>query len=107
MITYSEKLYVSNSIKDKKISAIKLGIKQGRGRLKLFLLTLSNNNSDQIDIIHNSMLKQRSYRKLDLRIIGFANSYEEATSLVVDIMNDTIAATGNCNMKDYLSAFFD
>lgn len=106
MITYSDKLYVSNSIKEKKIPAIKLGINQGRGRLKLYLLTLSNNNSDQLDIIHNSMLKQRLYRKLDLKVVGLANSYDEATGLVIDILNETIDNTGTCNIKEYLERNF-
>lgn len=107
MITYSNKLYVSNSIKERKIPAIKLGIKQGRGRLKLYLITLSNNDSDQLEIIHNSLLKQRLYRKLDLRIVGFANSKEEATDLVIDMLNETIESTGSCNIKDYLLTQFD
>jgi len=106
MITYSNKLFVSSSIKERKIPAIKLGINQGRGRLKLYLITLSNNDSDQLDIIHNSMLKQRLYRKLDLRIVGFANSYDEATQLVLDILNETISNTGTCNIKEYLESNF-
>lgn len=107
MITFSKNLYVSNSIKERKIPVIKLGIKQGRGRLKLYLITLSNNDSDQLDIIHNSLLKQRLYRKLDLRIVGLANSREEATELVIDMLNETIESTGHCNIKDYLLTQFD
>lgn len=106
MISYSNKIYVGDSIKEKKIPSLKFKIKQGRGFLKLYLIVLSNNNSDQLDIIHNSMLKQRLYRKLDLRIVGFANSYEEATKIVLRILDETMEATGTCDIKKYLEDFF-
>ncbi len=57
MIRFSDNLYVSDSIKEHKLPLYKLGIRQGRGKLKLYLLVLSNNEHDQLDIIHNSILK--------------------------------------------------
>ena len=101
MITFSDRIYCDN-ISEKKIDLIKLGIKQGRGRLKLFLIALSNNDSDQLDIFHNSLLKQRLFRKLDLRIVGFADSKDEAIGIVQNMLDETIEQTGTCNIKAYL-----
>lgn len=103
MITYSDNLYLSDSIKH--VNRIKRKIKYGRGQIKVFLLTLSN-SSDQIDIFHNSMLKQKFYRKMNLRIIGIANSYDEALIIVQDILEDTIKDTGTYDMKEYLMSIF-
>lgn len=104
MITYSDNLYLGESVKH--INRIKRRIKYGRGQLKVFLLTLSNTD-DQIDIFHNSMLKQRYYRKLDLRVIGIANSYDEALVVVQNILSDTMELKGNTNMKQYLQDIYN
>lgn len=99
MITYSDNLYTGDSIKH--VRRIKRKIKYGRGQLKVFILTLSN-SSDQIDIFHNSMLKQRLFRKQDLRVVGLANSYDEALTIVLNILDDTLKENGNADMKKYL-----
>lgn len=106
MIRFSDNLYVSDSIKEHKLPLYKLGIRQGRGKLKLYLLVLSNNEHDQLDIIHNSILKQRAYRKLDINIVGLANSYDEALSIVDRILNECMENDGSCNMKEYLHKHF-
>ena len=107
MLTFSNKLYIGESINKKKLGFYKLGLKQGRGFIKIYLLTLSNNDSDQIDIIHNSMLKQHLYRKLPLRVVGLSNSREEALEIVNRIICETLENTGNANIKDYLIKNFD
>ena len=104
MITYSNNLYLGDSVKH--IKSIKRKIKYGRGQLKLYLITLSN-SEDQLDIFHNAMLKQRYFRKLNLRVVGLANSYEEALEVVSQILDDTLAHTGVPDMKAYLSDNFD
>lgn len=102
MLTFSNRLYIGESINEKKIGLLKLGLMQGKGRIKLYLIALSNNEHDQLDIIHNSMLKQKLYRKLDLKIVGFCNSKEEALELVNTILQETLDANGDANMKAYL-----
>lgn len=105
MITYSNKLYTSDSIK--KIDSIKRKIKYGHGQARLYLITLSNNGDNQLDIFHNAMLKQRLYRKFDLKVVGLSNSYDEALLIVEGILNDSLKETGSADMKSYLLKFFD
>lgn len=107
MITFSNRLYISNSIKENKVSAYKLGIRQGRGFLKLYLLALPANGFDQLEIFHNSLFKQRLYRKLDVKIVGITKTREEALSLLNDILLETIETNGNANIRDYLLKDFD
>lgn len=103
MITYSDNLYIGDTVKH--INRIKRKIKLGKGQIRLYLITLAN-NCDQLDIFHNSMLKQRFYRKLDLKVVGIANSYDEALLLIQDILEDTMAETGTTDMKSYLQSGF-
>lgn len=107
MLTFSKNLYIGETIKEKKINLYKLGLKQGRGLIKLYLITLSNNESDQLDIIHNSLLKQRLYRKLDLRVVGLCNSRSEAIDIVNQIVAEAVENTGKADIKDYLIKNFE
>ena len=106
MVTYSERLYTGEKIDEKKINRIKRNIRQGRGRFDLYLISLSNNGHDQLDIIHNSMFKQKLYRKFDIRIVGLASSYNEATQLILSILDETIKETGTADMKSFLEKDF-
>lgn len=102
MVTYSENLYLGEGVNEKKLNKIKRNIRQGRGRFDLYIISLSNNDSDQLDIFHNAMFKQKLYRKFDIRIVGLATSYDEALLVVQGILEDTIEKNGNANMKKYL-----
>jgi len=106
MVTYSERLYTNGEISQRKLNRIKRNIRQGRGRFNLYLISLSNNKYDQLDIIHNSMFKQKLYRKFDIRVVGLASSLEEAKELVLNILNDTIEETGTVDMKSFLEKDF-
>ncbi len=106
MVSYSENLYLSESIKEKKLNRIKRNIRQGRGRFDLYIISLSNNANDQLDIFHNSMFKQKLYRKFDIRIVGLAKSYDESLMLVERILQDTLEANHNADMKHYLMENF-
>lgn len=107
MLTFSKNLYIGESINEKKINFYKLGLKQGRGLIKLYLITLSNNESDQLDIIHNSLLKQHLYRKLDLRVVGLSNTKSEAIDIVNHIVTEAVENTGKADIKDYLIKNFE
>lgn len=106
MVTYSERLYTGDKIDQKKLNRIKRNIRQGRGRFSLYIIALSNNDHDQLDIIHNSMFKQKLYRKFDIRIVGLANSYDEATGLVLTMLDDTMNQTGGVDIKKFLERDF-
>ena len=102
MIVFSEKLYLGSDLNENKLNKIKRNIRQGRGSFDLHVIALSNNPHDQLDIFHNALFKQRLYHKLDMKIVGFAGSYDEAVCVVQRILADTLDETGDVNMKQYL-----
>lgn len=106
MVTYSENLYLSEGINIKKLNKIKRNIRQGRGRFDIYIISLSNNQHDQLDIFHNALFKQKLYRKFDIRVVGLASSYDEAIAVVQNILDDTLANTGKVDMKQYLIESF-
>ena len=50
------------------------------GQLGIYIITL-NNGPDMFDIIHTGVLKQRSYPKRDLYMLGMAKGKESAMIL--------------------------
>lgn len=102
MIIYSDRLYLGEGINEKKLNKIKRNIRQGRGRFDLYIISLSNNEHNQLDIFHNAMFKQKLYRKFEHRIVGLASSYDEALAVVQGILDETMLSTGKPDMKAYL-----
>lgn len=96
---FYRKLYVGASVTHPRVIRQKLLL--GKGRADVYLVTLSA-SSDQLDIFHSGLLKQRFYAKDGLKIAGLAGSREEALELVQKILKDTLRETGEADMKHYL-----
>lgn len=97
------RLYVGKSVNnpDKLIHKLK---KHSRF-LDAFVITLSRNPSDQLEIHKAGYLAQRYYRMHPPYVIGIAGNYEEAVELVRQIAEEAYAAQGNCQLKEYLKCY--
>lgn len=106
MISYSQRLYLGNSISEKKLRRIKRYIRHGNGQVGLYVISLSENEHNQLDITNIVMFKQRFYRKFNIRIVGIVSSYDEAVDTVMSILDETLEKTGTVDMKSYLTNEF-
>ena len=95
------KLYVSESI-EKKANQIKWRINHNAGVLGVYLISLASNPDNLLDIIPSTDLKLLGYPKRFLHIIGIAGSYDEAVELVIQIVNDTMKAQGDLDVRGFL-----
>lgn len=93
-------LYIGKTVNnpDKTISRLK---KHSR-LLSAYVITLSNNPSDQLEIHSAADLAQKYYRKYPPYVIGIASDYDEAVELVRQIAEESYAAQGDCRLKEYL-----
>lgn len=93
-------LYVGNSVKnpDKLLNRLK---KHSR-RLHAYVLTLSYNPSDQLEIHSAGNLARNYYQKNPPFVVGIASDYEEAVTLVCQIAEEAFAARGDCRLREYL-----
>ena len=95
------KLYVSDTAKKKKSKIIRK-LKTNAGLLNVYVITLSANRQNLLEIIAASYIKQAVvYRNLPM-IVGIACSYEEALELVSQIVEETYQQTGAFNVSKYL-----
>ena len=67
-----------------------------------YLLTLSANPDNLIDIISTQVVSQRYYPRKDLVVIGLAGNYEEALLLAGEIVSGIYAVQGNFELREFL-----
>lgn len=101
---WDKNLFIGEKVEDS-IWKIKWKIKHNVGQLKIYLLHVPLNSTNQLEIIHSTMLLSKHYPKHRLYIIGIAQGYEEALELVCTIAKQTYQATGTADMKNYILEF--
>lgn len=97
------RLYIGESVNnpDKLIHKIRKHAKF----VDAYVITLSKNASDQLEIYKAGYLSQKYYRENPPYIIGLAGNYDEAVSLVTKIAEEAFAAQGNLQLKEYLKCY--
>lgn len=73
--------------------------------LNAYVITLSKNPVDQLEIYKAGYLSQKYYRQNPPYIIGLAGSYEEALGLVRQIAEEAFSVQGDCRLKEYLKCY--
>ena len=77
----------------------------GKTQLGIYLISLSC-TSDQLDIFHCALLKQKYFDKKALQVVGIAEGREEAIFLVQQMLQDTVDAGMEADIKGYLQKTF-
>ena len=99
MLKWREDYYVGEGFKDG--VKTKKRIDAGKVALGVYLVTLSENPGNLLEIIPSYMLIQKSYYAKCPEIIGMAKGKDEATDLAVDIVKNIYGETGAFQVKEY------
>lgn len=94
-------LYISEVYKKKKKQMIR-EIKSRKTMLHTYLLTISENDTMQLEIIHAAHLIQPAYDTDNMYIVGIASDYYEALRMVEEITKEVYENTNEVNIKGYL-----
>ena len=101
-LDYHSNLYLSAGIDTLKLDKMKDKLEKNPFLSGLFVIYISKNLSDQLDIIDAKMLIQRYYQNNPIHVVGLAESHEEAIEIVKRIVDDCIQTRGDCAIKEYL-----
>ena len=99
MIWYKE-FYAGESIGDKK-EKVKWKILHNAGQLDIYVIALSSNPANLLDIISAKELMQKSYPKQDMLVIGVDKGYDNALELAGKIILEVFQKTGSLDVRDY------
>ncbi len=95
------KLYVDEESRD-----VLLKVKKELERNKLqwgtYLIVLTQNEANHLEIFHSILLKQKVIKKQNLFVVGIANSYSKALELVEKLTGEVYDETGGTNIRQYI-----
>ena len=81
-------------------------IKRGAFSPNLFLVIIANHKDNILDIVPSIQFKQSYFKSKRVNdriyVVGIAKGYEEALSLVTQIVEDTYKNTGGFNVSGFL-----
>lgn len=105
-LVFSGKLYLGDGVNSHKLDKIKKRLLYKPIWAGVFLITLSHNPSDQLDIFDCKQLIQHYYDQQKLYVVGIASGYEEALTLIEQITRDCLQTRRDCNLKEFLLCCF-
>ena len=100
MIWYSD-LFVGESVAHKQKSIIRK-VKRRSACNFAYLLALSTNTDNIMDILSCQVVRRKHYPTKDRFMIGLAGDYEEACELAGQIISSVYQATGDFKLRDMI-----
>lgn len=100
MVTWSSCLYIGEGIGKRK-NRIKRRIQQGKPAPGIFLITEPSNQENLFDILDAMGMLFPYYRRHSLTVYGLAKGKEEATELVVQMLEEVYRETGEFKVREY------
>ncbi len=100
MLRWVDHYYVGSGIKDS--DKIRKKIDQGNITPDIYVLTLSDNPGNLLEMFPSVLLKQRWMRELCPTIIGMARGKDGAIELVTNILLEIYRETGEFQVEDYI-----
>ncbi len=94
-------IYLGESV-SLKVEQILKKLNNGKTVPNLFLITMSENPDNMLEIVPQWEVMQKGYPNTDIKVVGLANGKKEAIALVQFIIEQVLQETGSANARDYL-----
>ena len=101
MLHWSSELYIGEGIRDR-AEALRRDLDEGKPAENAWLITLSTNRQNQLDLVHTLFLRQAWIRKSLPLVVGIAASKREAMNLVTSMLMDSLGTHCGTDMRAYL-----
>lgn len=100
-LTFHSRLYLSESIAEKKLDKLKKRLEKKPLLSNVYLIVPAANPMDQLEIFDARQLAQSFYQKEHFLVIGIAADYKEALQLIEKMVQDCLAERDDCNLREY------
>lgn len=101
-IRFLENIYLGEGIEQRDLAKLKQDLNEKPLFANVFVIALSANEHDQLDIYHSKYLMQRFYQNHPPLIAGIARKQGDAVALVEKILQECVTRRGDVNLKAYL-----
>lgn len=94
-------LYVGEKISSAQYKIVEK-VHKGKVVPNLYLIVLSDNPDNMLDIIPEMEVMQKHYPKDGLQVVGIADGKKEALALVQLMILESLTATGSADVRGFL-----
>ncbi len=101
-IRFLNKLYLDAGLEQGDLQKLKQDLNENPLFANVFVITLSANEYDQLDIYHSKYLLQRFYKKNPPLVVGMAKKQGGAVALVEKIVQECVTLRGDVDLKAFL-----
>lgn len=95
-------LYLGDGMKPQKVDKLKKRLVNKPLPVRAYLITISLNPADQLELFDARQLAQSWYDHTELTVVGLAKNYDDALRVVERITQDCLGARGDCELKEFL-----
>ena len=97
---FHNKLYVDEDISKQK-KKIMRKLKHNKETIGVYVITLSLNPEDELDIYPSYVLRKREYIDKDIIVVGIASDKEKAMELLVNMTDDCFEEMGRISFRQF------
>ena len=98
---YYYALYMDERIREKQEIVLK-NIEDNKWQLEKYLIVLTKNEKNHLEIFNSVLLMQQSMSKDDLFIVGITSGYTEALEIIEKIAQEVYDKTGGIDIRKYI-----
>lgn len=102
LLDFSPNLYLGIGIDQSSLEKLKKRLRKKPFVTNVYLIVLSENDSDQLDIISSKLIAQPVYGEHRLHVAGLARNMGEAYDLITKIAEDCLKERDDCALKEFL-----
>lgn len=101
-LTYHHNLRLSDSIDARDLRRLKKQLTQKPLLSDVYLLLPARNSRDMLEFYHSRMLVRPYYQKEPVYVIGITRTYEEALTMIEQLVQECYQERGDCSLREYL-----
>lgn len=100
MVRWHSRIYLGEGFKER-YENIRRDVEEGKTDPKVYLVTLSSNPYEQLDIFSSNMFAEALRIDRERVVVGLAGSKEEAFELVALMAFDALSSAGKVDFRSY------
>ena len=100
LMLFHNKLYVDQEVSKQKNKIIKK-LKHNKETFGVYVITLSMNPEDELDIYPSYVLRQKEYIDREIIVVGIASDQDKAMELLTDMADDCFDEMGTISFRQF------
>ena len=102
LMLFHKKLYLDDITSENKRKIIRK-LKHNKLTLGVYVIVLSENDTDQLEIYPSYVLLQKAFSDMAMTVVGIASDLESSRELLVRMTDDCLKETGKASLKEYFN----